>query len=300
MRSPIAELAEVYPQLYLDPDICGIDEYKTAVLSGGRPEKRDLSHFVCDERDSAERIMTPAGEALVVTVYDRCDFETFVRCMMAAKEGPGMAVPQTMGAATLTAFNWPRIYAHRDSFIREQREAGVEDPDWSAEFRRFTAVKSNYIDTFIVLSRGPYSNVTEEAASLAAGIKMNKDEWIEKSDVIRKYHELTHFTCRKLYPEMIDAVWDELVADAAGIFAAFGRFDRRLEETFLGIRGGEYTGGRLGNYLKADDDAAAIASKAGSVLREFDSIGEGHPSEDVFGFMMRLEEKQPLLWGTPE
>lgn len=296
MRSPVLELAEIYPQLYLDPDSSSIDEYKAAVLSGDRPDKRDLSHFACDARDSAERIMTPAGEALVVTLYNRRDFEVFVRCMMAAKEGPDKAVPATMGASTLTAFNWPRIFAHRDAFMKEQREAGVSDPDWGAEFRRFTSVKENYIDTFIVLSRGPYSNVSREAASLASGTEMSEEEWIEKSDAIRKYHELTHFICRKLYPDMIDAVWDEMTADAAGIYAAFGRFCRPLEEVFLGVRDGEYAGGRLENYLEEGEDIAALAPRVSAVLREFESIAENKQGMEVFDFMLMLEERQGELW----
>ena len=43
--------------------------------------------------------------------------------------------------------------------------------------------------------------------------------------------------CRKLYPDRIDAVWDELVANAGGIRAAFGRFDAKTEKIFLGIEG---------------------------------------------------------------
>ena len=296
MRSPVLELAEIYPQLYLDPDSSSIDEYKAAVLSGDRPDKRDLSHFACDARDSAERIMTPAGEALVVTLYNRRDFEIFVRCMMAAKEGPDKAVPATMGASTLTAFNWPRIFAHRDAFMKEQREAGVEDPDWGAEFRRFTSVKENYIDTFIVLSRGPYSNVSAEAASEASGTDMSGEEWTERSDTIRKYHELTHFVCRKLHPDMIDAVWDEMTADAAGIYAALGRFDRPLEELFLGISDGKYTGGRLENYLKEDEDIDGLAPRVSAVLREFERIAENRSGMEAFDFMLMLEEKQKELW----
>lgn len=296
MRSVIAELAETYPQLYLDPDRCSIDEYKEAVLSGDRPRSEDLSHFASDERDRSELIMTPAGEALVVTLYNRRDFEIFVRCMMAAKEGPERAVPATMGASTLTAFNWPRIFAHRDAFMKEQREAGVADPDWGAEFRRFTSVKENYIDTFIVLSRGPYSNVSAEAVSEASGMEMDREEWIEKSDAIRKYHELTHFVCRKLYPDMADAVWDELVADAAGIYAACGHFDRKTEELFLGISDGRYTGGRLENYLKDNEDIAVLAPRVSAVLKEFEHTAEHTSGSDVFSFMTALENRQDELW----
>ena len=296
MRSPVVELAEIYPQLYLDPDRSSIDEYKAAVLSGGRPDSKDLSHFASDERDRAERIMTPAGEALVVTLYDRRDFETFVRCMMAAKEGPGKPIPPTMGASTLVAFNWPRIFARKDEFLREQKEAGVAEPDWNAEFKRFTAVKENYIDTFIVLSRGPYSNVPAEDASQASGTDMSEEEWIERSDAIRKYHELTHFVCRKLFPDRIDAVWDELVADAAGIYAAFGCCGRGLEELFLGVKDGKYTGGRLENYLQEGSDMDGLASRVCNVLREFESTAKQNDGKDVFEFMLALEERQNELW----
>ena len=292
MRSPVAELAKTYPQLYLDPDRCGIEDYKAIVLRGGRSDGEDLSHFSMDKRDRAEHVKTPAGEALVVTIYDRQDFERFVRCMMAAKEGPEKPVPATMGASTLTAFNWPRIYAHREAFMKEQREAGVAEPDWGAEFRRFTAVKENYIDTFIVLSHGPYSNVTAEAASA----EMDEEEWNEKSDAVRKYHELTHFVCRKLYPDRTDAVWDELVADAAGIYAAFGRYDRALEELFLGIKDGGYTGGRLENYIQEGEDVKSLAPKVSAVLKEFEKSAEEAAGIDVFEFMPALEGRQDELW----
>ena len=296
MKKPIEELADIYPQLFLDPDKCGIDEYRPIVLKGGRPESSDLSHFVMDERDSAGHIKTPAGEALVVTIYNRRDFEIFVRCMMAAKEGPEKPVPATMGASTLTVFNWPRIYAHKEAFVKEQLAAGVSEPDWGAEFRRFTAVKENYIDTFIVLSHGPYSNVTADAASAACGAAMNEEEWTEKSDAIRKYHELTHFICRRLYPDRIDAVWDELVADAAGIYAAFGRYDRGLEELFLGIKDGCYAGGRLENYLKEGENMESLAPKVSAVLREFETAAGQAGHEDVFSFMLMLEGMQDDLW----
>ena len=41
--------------------------------------------------------------------------------------------------------------------------------------------------------------------------------------------------------DQIDIVWDEIVADAAGIVAAFGMFDAQMEEKFLGIDRDTYT-----------------------------------------------------------
>lgn len=293
----IKELAAVYPQLFLDPDKYGIEDYRAVVLAGAVPDTEDLSHFETDERDSIEKITTPAGEAAVLTLYKRQDFETFIRCMMAAKDGPDKAVPPTMGASTLACFNWPRIKAHRAEFFRKQREAGVEDPDWGAEFARFREVKENYMDMLIVLSRGPYSNVNAETVSP----DISEEEWLEKSDSIRKYHELTHFVCRKLYPDMIDAVWDELVADAAGLYAAYGCYDgecRCLEELFLGISDGRYTGGRLENYLKEGEDIGLLVSRAGSVLEAFAENLKSFRPDDIFEVMIHLEELKAGLWDS--
>ena len=289
--SVVSELAETYPQLYLDPDKNDIDAYRPIVLRGDRPERKDLSHFVLDPRDKTEFADTPAGTARVVTLYDRSDFEVFNRCMMAAKEGPEKQIPASMGAATLIAFNWPRINAHREEFLRKQREAGVQSPDWPEEFRRFTQVKENYMDMLIVLSRGPYSNVSAETAGQMLGRELSEAEWLDMSDTIRKYHELTHFTCRKLYPEKISAVWDELVADAAGIYAALGRYDRRLEELFLGIEDGRYAGGRLENYTYEGTDLDDLSHEISGILEEFEKAAEQREYEDVFGFMLELESR---------
>lgn len=292
--SVIEQLAETYPQLYLDPDKADAEAYKACVQKGERPAECGLSHFALDERDRAESVDTPAGTALVITLYNRSDFEVFVRCMMAARNGPEEIVPATMGAATLVTFNWPRINAHKEEFFREQKAAGVLIPDWSAEFSRFTSVKENYQDLLIVLSCGPYSNVTAEQVNLLqaeAGYRIfSDDEWRNVSGDIRKYHELTHFVCRKLFPEKINVIWDELVADAVGICGALGEFRRDLEELFLGISGSSYTGGRLENYTEEGADLNSLAAWAGSVLGEFEKTIGMASGMDVFGIMLLLED----------
>ena len=260
----IAELAEVYPQLYLDPERNDTEAYRAIVLRGDRPESKDLSHFVMDPRDRTEYIKTPAGTAQVTTLYTRRDFEVFVRCMMAAKDGPDKEIPATMGASTLITFNWQKIRAREE----------------------------NYKDMIILLSRGPYSNVPASDAGLVLGRDIGEEEWLDISDDIRKYHELTHFVCRTLYPDMIDAVWDELVADAAGIYAALGRYDRGLEELFLGIKDGRYAGGRLENYLNEDEDIESLVTGICTVLSEFEKIAEKDSGRDVFELILVLEDKK--------
>ena len=292
--SVIEQLAEIYPQLYLDPDSADIEEYKACVRKGERPAECGLSHFVMDERDCAEDIDTPAGVAKVITLHNRHDFEIFVRIMLAAKEGPDKKVPQTMGASTIVAFNWPRINAHREAFLEEQRAVGVPEPDWSAEFKRFTSVRENYQDLLIVLSCGPYSNVdadrVNELLTEAGHEGISDDAWRELSGKIRKYHELTHFVCRKLYPDKIEVVWDELVADAVGIYGAFGGFRKDLEELFLGISGCRYTGGRLENYTEESTDLDELVAWADSVLGEFEMMISRVHGSDVFGIMKLLED----------
>lgn len=299
-QSVIEQLASVYPQLYLDPDKSDIEEYKACVRRGEIPSECGLSHFVMDERDCIENIDTPAGTAQVITLHNRQDFETFVRDMTAARRGPEYRVPQTMGASTLVAFNWPRINAHKAEFMSGQKVAGVLFPDWNAEFKRFTSVRENYQDMLIVLSCGPYSNVRadkiNELQTSGGDEAVSDDDWTEISGTIRKYHELTHFVCRKLYPDKINEIWDELVADAAGIYAAFGGYRRDIEELFLGITDGRYTGGRLENYTEEGADLDELAGRIRSVLKEFESMTAHASGGSVFDVMIMLEESFDRLW----
>ena len=282
-RTAIETLAEVYPQLYLNPEREEKVAYRKVVLQGETPESRDLSHFKGDLQDRSEIVETPAGQGENELPPVEADYEVFVRCMMAAKEGPKAPIPASQGASTLVAFNWPRIYAHKRQFMEEQHAAGVTEPDWSAEFSRFISVPANYQDLLVVLSWGPYSNVSAAEAGQA------EETWLETSYAIRKYHELTHVICRRLYPKRIDAVWDELVADAVGIFAALGRYDAALEKRCLGISGDRYTGGRLENYC---DNAAQLAGPVSGMLGRFSEIIGEHPDAAPFDLIPVLQEYQ--------
>ena len=311
-KQELFTLAERYPQLYLDPDTAGSEEAcDEAVRKGAAVERNNLDHFHGDDRDTLEEMRTPAGPVEVLTLHDRADFELFLR-IIACRCRP-KKIPKTQGASTLDGIvNWPKIESHRKAFYREEAAKGNLLPDWGAEFRSFTADRRNYRDTLIVLSHWPYSAVSAEQAG------MGEEEWLEASRMIRLYHELTHVICRRLYPGQIDAVWDELCADAVGIYAALGRYDRTLEETFLGIADGKYAGGRLGNYVDDPSDRAALdalAAKSDAVLRSFEElfcehekeIRDGGPgsaadrtaagrAEGAFAMIEVLEGKQAELW----
>ena len=242
IMSVFADLAADYPLLYLNPDTDDVDSYRRVVLRGEEPKTQSLAHYRGSGADRLETADTPAGKVRVATIGDRRDFELVIRGLMAAKSGPLEPVPETQGAAMIYVFNWRRIKTHLAAFPESEQ---------AAEFSHFTSVKENYLDMLVVLSRGPYSHVS------AADAGFGEDEWLDLSDTIRRFHELTHVICRRLYPDDKDAVRDEIIADAVGLFAAFGRFDPELEKRFLGIRDGRYTGGRLGNYTDTPDTLAA-------------------------------------------
>lgn len=247
MSSVLERLAADYPQLYLNPDTDSQEAYRRVVLRGEEPEAKSLAHYRGDPADREEIADTPAGQVRVVTLGNRQDFELALRSLMAAKEGPEAVIPESQGAAMLTVFNWPRIHAHLALYPEEER---------AAEFKRFTAVRENYVDMLVLLSRGPYSHVD------AAAVGETEAAWLEHSDTIRRYHELTHVICRRRYPGDIAPIRDELVADAVGLYAAYGCFDPETEKLFLGIRDGRYVGGRLGNYTDRPEELTGAVCAA--------------------------------------
>ena len=253
-RNAIAVLAEEYPQLYLVPGPQGAAQYRLVVGRGQQPESKDLSHFRGTERDQLRLEDTPAGPVRAVTLCDRADFELFLQIM--SRRCEPVEIPPTQGAAILDGvINWNRIRSHQKEYEENARAAGNPAPDWGAEFKRFTADRRNYTDALIILSEGPYSAVPAERAGYP------EKEWRQMSLTIRRCHECTHFICRRLFPELIDPVWDELTADAVGIFAALGRYDVHLAELFLGIDEHGYTGGRLENYA-GDETLDGLAVRA--------------------------------------
>lgn len=278
-KSILETLAEDYPQLFLNPDTDSQEEYRRVVLQGAEPERKSLAHYTGDPSDRLETAETPAGPVRVVTLGNRQDFERVMRGLMAAKSGPKAEIPESQGAAMVTLFNWPRIHAHLAAFPEEEQ---------TEEFRRFTAVKENYIDMLVVLSRGPYSHVDAAAAG------RSEEEWLAFSDAVRRGHELTHVICRRLYPGDIDPVRDELIADAVGLYAAGGRFDPELEKLFLGIRGRQYTGGRLGNYTDTPEQKTDAVCQAIDRIRAVAEAFSGTEPFDLIPLLMNEFAGTPL------
>jgi len=274
----ITKLADRYPQLRLpiEEGAGNTSAYKDAVLRGkpltGTPD------FTLSAEDRLSLEETPAGKAEILFLAERQDFEHALRALAYRCE-PAEILP-SVGAMTIRGLiNWEKIRSRQKAYLEQ---GGT---DWSEEFRRFTADGRNFRDTLILLSAGEYSAVP------AAELGLDEDLWLEKSLCIRKYHELTHFVCRELYPEDQDAIRDEILADLIGLSAAFGHYDEGLAGRFLGIRDGTLLeDGRLRHYVTADGLDAALED-ALRLIGEYGKQAERLESPDVFSLLQQLMGK---------
>ena len=278
MLEDIEKLAQRYPQLLL-PIREGerqTEEYQNAVL-GGKPLEGEPD-FVCPEEIELSVCDTPAGRAETVYFGRREDFVHAYRALAYRCEPAD--IPDSVGAGYIGGLiNWKKIRDHRDEYLA----AGGED--WEEEFGRFTSERRNYRDSLILLSGGDYSNLSAESVGLPA------DEWTRKSLAIRKYHELTHFVCRALYPDNVDALRDEVIADAIGLTAAFRRYDTALAARFLGVEGdGFREGGRLSHYVKDGELSAAVERAKALIAAYAARIDKARPEagEDVFALLLKI------------
>ena len=247
MNTPIMNYVKKYPQLTLEvkADMKNTEEYINIVRKGFVPTKLV---FPIEETGDEEiiKIETPVGIAEVLYLPNREMFEYFVRVLAYECEPKG--IPDSMGAILISGItNWRKIDNHRMQYIL------TGGRDWNNEFKKFTSVKENYKDTVLLVSKGNYSALN----NIDAGFE--ELEWIKISKTIRIYHEITHFICRKMFPENKNEIRDEIVADCIGIIAAIGHYDIILAKKFLGIEGSSYRkGGRLENYIEYGEIPSAI------------------------------------------
>lgn len=292
MEKVIAEVFERYPQMGL-PIVEGSKNtpaFRNAV-AGGEPVTEPVENFTGDARDTFTVTVTPAGEAEILYLYHRADFENAVRCLSAFCEP--IDVPASMGAQTIGGLiNWKKINDHKREYFAN---GGFM---WGEEMKRFTSVRENYRDYLIILSSGGYSAVSAEDAGRTLGRAIDEEEWREKSVCIRKYHELTHFIVRKLYPDHKEAIRDEIVADAIGLTAAFGRYETGLARLFLGLENEVYReGGRLQNYY-GEEDPAAVQARARKMIDMLAAFLDGKPAADeqaVFSLACLVEEQRVAM-----
>ena len=93
---------------------------------------------------------------------------------------------------------------------------------------------------FIILSAKPYSNVTADELGI------EDDDWAERSLLIRRSHECTHYFTKQVYGISNNILHDELMADLIGLYDACGQFKAEWFLRFMGVIKG--SGGRLAVY----------------------------------------------------
>ena len=276
---PLNLLSERYAQLLLPvkPGMKDTEQYKDAVLRGKKAEGN--LEFVLDERDTLTSFETPAGTAEILVLNNRNDFEHAIHAL--AYRCEPIPIPPSMGASTISGIiNWKKIHDHMNSY---EADGGTDSDE---EFSRFTSEKSNYLDTLILLSTGEYSAVS------AAEMGLEKEDWLNKSLIIRKFHELSHFCSRRLFPENKEEIRDEIVADMIGIISAFGYYDCAAARRFLGIEGTVYReGGRLQNYV-GNNDGASVMERALNIITVLSESVSEMVSENVFDLLNFVEKNK--------
>lgn len=183
-----------------------------------------------------------AGAIPVLIAGNREDFVLLVQALTMRNEPK--PVPASMGACMVAGFNnWDRVRQYRQQWEAKHPE-NKSETSWAAEFKRLIPEKELYQDRFMILSQGPYSNVS------AQDIGLPEAEWLRLSLTIRLEHECTHYFTRRLFNSMRNNLIDELIADYRGIVSATNRYRADWFLRFMGLElFPDYReGGRLQNY----------------------------------------------------
>ncbi len=219
------------------------EAYRAATLRGQAPPASGGLELERPGELSLTIHPSPAGPVPIITTAARADFESLVRAL--AEHNEPAPVPPSMGAATIKGYNnWDRMHRLEKKW-RDEHPEDVMGVGWADEFQRIREHKELYQDVFIILSDGPYSNVSATQAG------MSDKEWREASLVIRRDHECTHYFTRRLFGSMKNRLMDEIMADFMGLLAARGTYSAELFLTFMGLENHPVyrEGGRLQNYL---------------------------------------------------
>ncbi len=249
IKHPIIILKNRFPQLLLPikSEISKSDLYKQVVYEG-RPvpsDKVDFRYTLSDQDKLSENHFT-CGDINILFLNERKDFISVVQKI--AYRCEPIPIPKSMGAITINGLNnWEKVIMYKK--INNN---------------------SSYKDSLIILSRGFYSGLD------ASFTPFTQIEWMNISLEIRKYHELTHYICRKKYGFLKEALLDEIFADCMGIVIAIGRYDDVLAMQFLGIEQETYKYGmRLENYIPDKNNIDEMSLKARMFIFRFKEMVKG-------------------------
>ena len=282
-KEALEALAQRFPQLYVAPAEGAQDIHRRAAAFGIEPDGATLDHFITTPEDELREVDTPAGPVEVLFLKERADFETFLQ-IVGHKSSPN-PIARTVGAITYRGLvDWGKVAAAKATY----RATGGDD--WPAEFARLAKQPGAFRSELIVISEGPYSNVSADETPY------DEAEWLHVSREVRLHHECAHVVCRRLMPEDVLPVWDEVTADVTGLLCATGRYDAALAGRFLGVTAEGFAGGRLSEYL---DEAQppridAIAAEVYGALEKIEARTVCEPPNDPFAFLLDLK-RDPLI-----
>lgn len=243
----VAALSEAFVQLRfpIEAGVSAREDYRLATRRGVWPDGPVAGGAVgLSGRPITLTIHSAlSGDVPIIVVDHRPDFVKLVQALVYRNEPKH--IPDSMGACAVRGFNnWERI--HR---LKAEWEAAPAvdflQGDWSDHFRKqVMPQKALYRDTFILLSRGPYSDVT------AAELGLDEAAWLSHSLSIRIGHECAHLFTLRVLGSMRNHLHDELIADYRGIVSAAGTYRPDWALHFLGLENfPRYrSGGRLENY----------------------------------------------------
>lgn len=202
-----------------------------AVMRRGQPF--DAAAFggrrLCLRRPEALRLglySHPAGDLPVLSTPQREDFVTLFRALACRSE------PRPLNAAVnahLIAglLNWDRVRRYRAAWTVDHLGG-----DWGAEMQRVARQEPwRFYDRLMLVCDDVYSGVPAGAL----GLDIDDAEWLRRSAVLRLEHEFTHYATKRVYGLMRLNMFDEIIADWAGITAALGRFRAAWFLRFLNL-----------------------------------------------------------------
>ncbi len=292
-----AALSRRFPQLRF-PVRAGVSQeeaYRAATRRGAFDRERSEVGLVLERLEALELTVEQlAGGAVPVLVAPaRADFETLVRALTSRNEP--VDVPASMGACLIKGLaDWERVAAHREAW-RAARGGDDDESAWQAEMAALAQRKELWQDRLILVSTGPYSAVP------AAEADCDELDWGERSVAIRLAHEGFHYLTLRLAGRIRSNLLDELIADFAGLLAAFGRYSGALARRFLGVdRLPELrSGGRIAVYRGdpplSDAALAVVARLAAEATERLERLevapaaGEGGADPALLVGLARLE-----------
>ncbi|MBK8880114.1 MAG: hypothetical protein IPN74_16755 [Haliscomenobacter sp.] len=238
-----AEVAGIFPTLqrYIAPlcfpiraGISQTDAYRRVTLNGHVPEAfAEATGLPLARPDGLQLFLypSPAGRLPVLVAPERADFVSLVQALCYRNEPH--PIPASMGAVFVKGLNnWDRIRRLSQGLYP------LNSADWVAQ-------REQYQDSLIILSEIPYSNVS------ARDMGLPEADWLRQSRQIRLAHEGAHYFAWRHFGRMHANMYDELIADYAGIRAVQAHFRADWFLRFIGLQHHPalQKEGRLHNYL---------------------------------------------------